>query len=159
MDNSSEDWERQKRIKTEKEKASRENLTEDKANLANTDVSLFMVKKGFTRNPEAHRTMSEKLSGLSLAVIILGVILDALLTFLWTHLHMGIADTIPMYIESIVYLLLVIVPLFVTFIAAAETIAYYVKMKKIIWSSVLGIAITIALFVAYQKIRLLIAGI
>ena len=46
MDSEAEDWEKRKRIKAEKAKASRENLVEDKANLANTDVSLFMVKKG-----------------------------------------------------------------------------------------------------------------
>ena len=159
MDSEAEDWEKRKRIKAEKAKASRENLVEDKANLANTDVSLFMVKKGFTRNPEAHRTMSKKLSGLSLLIIILGAILDALLTFLWTHLHMGIADAIPAYIEGIVYALLVVVPVFASLLAAAETIAYYVRTKKIIWSSILSVVLTIIIFVAYQQIRILIAGI
>jgi len=156
MDDTPVDWEKEKRIKAEREKASRQILTEDKSKLAYIDPETFAVKKGFTRDPEGHRVMAEKLSGISLAVIFFGSILDVIFVFITANLHMGLANMIPAIIEGIIFSLLIMLPIFGSLIASAEIIAYFVKTKKILTVQIINVVITIIIFVALLKIRELI---
>ena len=96
MDDKPEDWEKLKRIKAEKEKAAKDVADENKANLQYLDAKTFAVQKGaLSRDPEAYRASSEKISSICLVVILLGVILDAILTFVFANLHMGFIDMLP----------------------------------------------------------------
>lgn len=159
MDNKPVDWEKEKRIKAEREKAEMQVLTENKSNLAYLDPKSFSVIKGFSRDPEAHRVMGEKLSNLSLAVISLGAILDAILTFVATNLHMGLADTIPWIIEGIIYALLIALPAFGAFVAVVEIIAYFIKTRRKMIVPIINAVLAMVIFFAYLKIRELIIGI
>ncbi len=156
MDNKPEDWEKWRRIKAEKEKASRETLTENKANLQYLDAKSFAVRKGLSRNPEAYRAGSEKISGICLVTIILGAILDAVMTFIMVNLKMGLVDSIPAKIEEFVYLVLVLIPAFASIVAAIEAVIYSYKTRKKLTGPLINTIITIIIFVAHQKIRELI---
>lgn len=157
MDNQPEDWEKLKRIKAEKEKAAKDVVDEDKANLQYLDAKTFAVQKGtLSRDPEAYRASSEKISSICLVVIILGVILDAILTFIFAHLHMGLIDMLPGKIEELVYITLVNIPALASVFAAIEAIIYSVKTREKLFGPLINTAIVIIIFVAYLNIRRLI---
>ena len=105
MDNLSENWEKKKKIKAEVEKAEQASMAESKANLANIDARTFMVGKGLSYNIGAYRTGSEKISSIALVLIVLGVIADAIIFFVATHLKMGLADLLPSMIDDAIYVL------------------------------------------------------
>ena len=100
--------------------------------------------------------MAEKLSGISLAVIFFGSILDVIFVFITANLHMGLANMIPAILEGIIFSLLIMLPIFGSLIAGAEIIAYFVKTKKILTVQIINVVITIIIFVALLKIRELI---
>ena len=157
MDDKSEDWEKQKRIKAEVEKARHSDADEDKSNLQYLDAKTFAVQKGvLSRDPEAYRAGSEKISGICLAVIILGAILGAIATFVSVNLHAGLAGMIPAKIEEFINLLMIDIPALASIFAVIEAIIYSVKTRKILFIPLINAAITIIIFVAYLKIRELI---
>ncbi len=72
-----EDWEKWRRIKAEKEKAIKDALTlqEDRSNLAFLDAKSFATqKRKLSRNPESYRASGEKLAGISVVLIAVGII-------------------------------------------------------------------------------------
>lgn len=157
MDNQPEDWEKLKRIKAEKEKAAKDVVDENKANLQYLDAKTFAVQKGtLSRDPEAYRASSEKISSICLVAIILGVILDAILTFVLANLHMDLASMIPAKIEEFVYLVLINIPALASIFAAIEAIIYSIKTREKLFGPLINAAITIIVFVAYLNIRRLI---
>lgn len=156
MDNETENWEKQRRIKAEVEKARHDSVAESKANLQYLDSEAFAVQKGFSQNPEAYRCGSEKISGICLATIILGAILDAIFVFITANLHMGLADMIPAKIEEFVYLILVCLPAFASIFAAIEAIIYSFKTHKKFFGPLVNVALTVVIFLVYLKIRELI---
>ena len=156
MDNRAEDWEKQKRIKAEKEKALKESLAEDQANLVYIDPKVFAVKKGFTNNPEAHRVMAEKSSEVCLVLVVLGAVLDAILTILMFRINNLGAGAIS-YIEGAVFYLMLVGPTLITVVmTAAEVIAYWQKTGKKLTVPIISAIITVIIFLIYLKIRELI---
>ncbi|MBR3254362.1 hypothetical protein IKF88_01350 [Candidatus Saccharibacteria bacterium] len=157
MDDKPEDWEKQKRIKAEVEKARHGDIAENKANLQYLDSKAFAVQKGtFSRDPEAYRASSEKISSICLVTIILGVILDAIATFVLANSHAGLADMVPSKIEEFIRLILVDIPALSAIFAAIEAIIYSVKTRKKLFTPLINVAITIIIFVACLRIRELI---
>ena len=157
MDDKPEDWEKQKRIKAEVEKARHGDVAEDKGNLQYLDPQVFAMQKGMlSRDPEAYRASSEKISSICLVAIILGTILDAIMTFVLANSNAGLADMIPAKIEELVYLILVSIPALASIFAAAEAIIYSAKTRKKLFGPLINVAITIIIFVVYIKIRELI---
>lgn len=77
MDNQAEDWEKQRRIKAEKEKAKKEatQLKEDSTNLSFLDANDFAIKKGtLTKNPEAFLNSGEKIVNIGIILGLLGMV-------------------------------------------------------------------------------------
>ena len=159
MDNSSEDWEKKKKIKAEVEKAERASTSESKSNLASIDTRTFMVGKGLSYNIEAYRTGSEKVSSIALILIVLGVIADAVFFFVATHLEMGLIDVLPSMIDNAIYVLFVIAPAVAAVFAIAEVVIYMKKTGIKLWNPIISSSITIVIYAVWQSIRLIIAGI
>ena len=159
MDNSSEDWEKKKKIKAEVEKAERASTSESKSNLASIDTRTFMVGKGLSYNIEAYRTGSEKVSSIALILIVLGVIADAVFFFVATHLEMGLIDVLPSMIDNAIYVLFVIAPAVAAVFAIAEAVIYMKKTGIKLWNPIISSSITIVIYAVWQSIRLIIAGI
>ena len=158
MDNLSENWEK-KKIKAEVEKAEQASMAESKANLANIDARTFMVGKGLSYNIEAYRTGSEKISSIALVLIVLGVIADAIIFFVATHLKMGLADLLPSMIDDAIYVLFVVAPAVAAVFAIIEAAIYIKKTGVKLWEPIISSSITIVIYLIWQSIRLLIAGI
>ena len=156
MDDRSEDLEKQKRIKVEIEKAQHDTIAENKASLQYLDAESFSVQKGLSHNPEAYRIGSEKISGACLITIILGTVLDAVLTFFVVKSHAGLAEMIPSKIEEFVYIVLVCLPALASVFAIVEAIIYSIKTRKKLSGPLISSIITIVIFIAYLKIRELI---
>ena len=129
---------------------------EDKSNLAYIDPKSFAVKKGYTKNPEAHRAMAEKFSGICLVLVILGAILDTILVFLAFNLKMGLAATPFAYLESAVYYGMLVIPTLLSLVAIVEVIAYWTKTKQKLVVPVISVIVTIVVFLLLLKIRELI---
>ncbi|MBQ1540101.1 hypothetical protein IIZ72_00855 [Candidatus Saccharibacteria bacterium] len=159
MDNLSENWEKKKKIKAEVEKAEQASMAESKANLANIDARTFMVGKGLSYNIEAYRTGSEKISSIALVLIVLGVIADAIIFFVATHLKMGLADLLPSMIDDAIYVLFVVAPAVAAVFAIIEAAIYIKKTGVKLWEPIISSSITIVIYLIWQSIRLLIAGI
>lgn len=68
------DWEKEKRIKAEKEKAEMSMTGESKANLANIDSSAFKNKRGFSSDPDAFYKTGEKFANIGIALAVLGAV-------------------------------------------------------------------------------------
>ena len=149
MDDKNEDWGKWKRIKAEREKALKDVLPDEKANLQFLDAQSFAARKGFSRDPEAYRVGSEKIAGTCLVVIILGVILDILLTFVTMNLKMGLADIIPAKIENLVFTLLMAVPALAAVFALIEALVYCFKTRRKLIAPIIESIITILIFVIY----------
>lgn len=159
MDNSPEDWEKLQRIKAEREKAAKESTTESKSNLANIDPRTFAVGKGLSYNIEAYRVGSEKISTLVLPLIILGVIADAIFFFITTHLQMGLIDALPSMIDNAIYVILVVAPALAAVFAIVEAVIYMKKTGSRLTEPIVNSVITIVIYLVWQSIRLVIAGI
>ncbi len=77
MDNEAEDWEKQKRIKAEKERAAKDavRLEGDKTNLAYLDAKSFAVQKGkLSNNPDAYLNSGEKMAGVGFFLSLVGML-------------------------------------------------------------------------------------
>ena len=159
MDNSPEDWEKLKRIKTETEKAVKASTAEDKSKLAYIDPRTFAVRKGLTYDIEAYRVGSEKISNLALCLIILGVIADAIFFFMATHLKMEMADMIPAQIDNAIYVIFVVAPAVAAIFAIVEALIYAKKTKQKLTGPIITSVITIAIFLVWQSIRIYITSI
>ena len=161
MDSSSEseDWEKQKRIKAEIEKAEKASRPEDKSKLAYIDPSTFTPGKGLSYNIEAYRTGSEKISTLALTLIILGVIGDAVFIFITAHLQLGLVDMLPQMIDNAIYTIFVLAPAVAAAFAIVEAIIYMKKTGHKLTNPIINSVITIVIFLIWQSVRLIIAGI
>ena len=156
MDNEPEDWEKLKRIRAEKEKAARDTIGEDKANLQYLDPKSFAVSSGFTHNIEAYRVGSERISNIALFLMILGVIADALFLFIASHLGMGLVDMLPAKIDDAIYVILILAP---TVAAVFAIIVSQAASKQKFTGPIVTSAITIVISLVWQSIRIIITGI
>ena len=159
MDNSSEDWEKQKRIKVEIEKAAKASTAESKSNLAHIDPRTFAVGKGLSYNIKAYRVGSEKISVFAVSIIIMGVIADAIFFFITTHLQMGLVDMLPSMIDNAIYIIFVVAPALAAVFAIVEAVIYMKKTGSKLTGPIVNSVITIIIYLIWQSIRLIIAGI
>lgn len=68
------DWEKEKRIKAEKEKAEMSMTGESKADLAYIDPSAFRNKRGFSSDPDAFYRTGERFANIGIAFALLGAV-------------------------------------------------------------------------------------
>ena len=138
MDREPEDWEEQKRIKAEINKAEMAGDEEDKSNLAYLGTENFTRKKGFTWDADAFRQSGEKFGGGALFFAVVGLI-GLVITKYIMRRSLGIVDDI---IGLVVFLAIIF-----GVAGIASAILYVKRANKnanhIFISSVLAIIISI----------------
>ena len=159
MDNTPENIEKMKRVKEEIWKATKASTAEGKANLAHIDTRTFEMKKGLDNSNESYRYGCEKISSLSLILIILGVVADAIFFFVASHLQLGLADLLPSLIDNLIFVLFVVVPALLALFAIVEALVY-LKRTGIKLSGPIATSITtIVVYLIWQSIRIYITSI
>jgi hypothetical protein len=87
------------------------------------------------------------------------VIGDAVFIFITAHLQLGLVDMLPQMIDNAIYTIFVLAPAVAAAFAIVEAIIYMKKTGHKLTNPIINSVITIVIFLIWQSVRLIIAGI
>jgi hypothetical protein len=150
------DWEKEKLIKAEKEKAEKAMTPESKSNLADIDPSVFKDKRGFSNTPTSFYKTGEKMANTSIALAVLGGIGVIITRLVTTGVALGgnggekraenYAVSTATGIIGTIFAILLVIALVLGICGVIAGIVYRVKSGKNAWHIIIAGAASVVIY-------------